>query len=73
MKTAGYHVEGYGPGRTCHLVGEPDTHGAEGFVFIRRSRGRYVIAKQANRGSVPDVLLGQEVPCRVILGEKPAQ
>lgn len=70
MKTAAYHVEGYGPGRTCHLVGEVGTEGPEGFVYVRKVKGQYVIAKEANRGAVPDELLGRTVPCRVIVRDE---
>lgn len=66
MKTAAYHVERYGPGRACHVVGKVGTEGPEGVVFVRRVGGEYRISKK-NRGAVPDELLGRTIPCRVIL------
>lgn len=71
MKTAAYHVEGYGPGKSCHLVGEVGTTGPEGFVYVRRVNGRHVIATAANRGAVPDELLGRTIPCRAIVRDEP--
>ena len=69
MKTAAYHIEGYGPGRTCHSVGDVGHDGPEGFAYVRKVKGVYVIAK-SNRGSIPDELLGREIPCRVIVRDE---
>ena len=67
MKKAAYHVEGYGPGRSCHSVGSVGHEGPEGFVYVRKSKGAYFISKETNRGAIPDELLGREIPCRVIV------
>jgi len=69
MKTAGYHIESYGPGKTCHLIGDVGTSGPEGYVYVRRVNGAYVVARRPNLGAVPDALLGREIPCRVIVRE----
>lgn len=69
MKKAAYHIAGYGPGRTSYSVGDVGHEGPEGFVFVRKFKGVYVIAKQANRGAIPDELLGLEIPCRVVVSD----
>lgn len=69
MKTAGYHSEGYGPGRSVYIVGDAGTTGPEGFLYVRKVRGVYVVAKDANRGACPDELLGCAVPCRIVLAD----
>ena len=67
-KIAAYHVEYYGPGATCHFVGEIGREGPDGYVFVGRTRdGRCVVAPRKNRGAVPDVLLGCDIPCRVVV------
>ena len=70
MKTAAYHVENYGPGRTSHSVGDVNHEGPEGFIYVRKFNGAYLIATKANRGAIPDELLGREIPCRVIVRDE---
>ena len=69
MKTAAYHVESYGPGRTCHSVGDVGHDGPEGFAYVRKVKGVYVIDR-VNCGAIPDKLIGLEIPCRVIVRDE---
>ena len=44
--TVPYHVEGYGPGRTCHSWGDPvlgDAAGPEGYLRLGVEGGKLII------------------------------